>query len=186
MMYEAFVTREGRWWMVQVPSIDAVTQARHVAEVPLMARELVAVHEGLKLEDVEVTITYGDISGVPGDRVTTLLFDREVSDRINRNVAERTSRLARDLVSAEVPLREVAELIGVSHQRVHQLVTTAVPTTEGVSSELPEEPEAEVVDLVAALRKSVEDARGRREADLVAGGSASAERVPGKGLAGRA
>lgn len=156
-MYEAEVTREGRWWMVSVPGIGALTQARHAAEIPLMARELIAVHEGVKLEDVGVTVDYRDINGVAGGRVSDLLVDRETAETISRNVAERTSRLARDLVQAGVPLREVAELIGVSHQRVHQLVSVvAEPPAEELVVE------AEVVDLVAALRKSVEAATARR------------------------
>lgn len=157
MRYEAEVTREGRWWMVSVPSIGALTQARHVAEIPLMARELVAVHEGRKLEDVDVDIGYRDINGVAGGRVSDLLADREVAETVARTVAERTSRLVRDLVQAGVPLREVAELIGVSHQRVHQLVSSAV---EAPAEEL--SADAEVVDLVAALRKSVDSAHARR------------------------
>lgn len=157
MTYDVEVTREGRWWMVSVPSIDALTQARHVAEVPLMARELVAVHEGVRLEDVDVDVTYRDINGVAGSRVGELVIDREVAETVTRTVAERTSRLARDLVQAEVPLREVAELIGVSHQRVHQLVSgAAVAPAEELAAQ------AEVVDLVAALRKSVAAAHVRR------------------------
>jgi hypothetical protein len=40
MMPEFFdieVTRDGRWWMIYVPVIDGLTQARHPGEVELMA-----------------------------------------------------------------------------------------------------------------------------------------------------
>jgi hypothetical protein len=40
--YQATVTREDGWWMVHVPAIDGLTQARRLADAPTMARELVA------------------------------------------------------------------------------------------------------------------------------------------------
>jgi len=36
--YTATATREGRWWLVRVPEIDGVTQARSLAEAEVMAR----------------------------------------------------------------------------------------------------------------------------------------------------
>ncbi len=40
--YEVVVTREGRWWIVDVPAIDYRTQARSLPEVEVMARDLIA------------------------------------------------------------------------------------------------------------------------------------------------
>lgn len=59
-VYDVEVTRDGGWLMVIVPSLEAVTQARSVVEVPLMARELIAVELGLRLEDVEVVVRFVD------------------------------------------------------------------------------------------------------------------------------
>ena len=155
MTYQAEVTREGRWWMIRVPSIDALTQARNVAEVPLMARELIAVHEGKKLDDVGVSVSYLDINGVDGERVSGLADERRATDAVVKAIADRTAGLARDLVAAHIPLRDIAQLLGISHQRVHQIVT------EPAVAAGPEG--GDVVDLVAALRQSVERARETRD-----------------------
>ena len=38
--YDIQVTRDGRWWMVYVPEIDQLTQARHHGEIEPIARSL--------------------------------------------------------------------------------------------------------------------------------------------------
>ena len=40
--FDAVVTREGRWWMIHVPALDAVTQARSLREVPVMATGVIS------------------------------------------------------------------------------------------------------------------------------------------------
>lgn len=58
MKYEARVTREGRWWAIEVDAAGGLhTQARHLSEARLMARECVAVTLDVPLSDVEVDIT---------------------------------------------------------------------------------------------------------------------------------
>ena len=41
--YKVEVTREGRWWMINVPEIDQLTQARRITEIVPMAESLIAV-----------------------------------------------------------------------------------------------------------------------------------------------
>jgi hypothetical protein len=53
-VYGIEVSRDGDWWMIRVPEIDQVTQARHAGEVELMARELIAVSTGTPLDQVAV------------------------------------------------------------------------------------------------------------------------------------
>lgn len=57
--YDIQVTQDGKWWMVNVPEIDQLTQARNQGEVEEMARELIAVHQGVPIEDVAVQIIPG-------------------------------------------------------------------------------------------------------------------------------
>ncbi len=53
-MYRAEVRREGKLWLVEVPAIDGLTQARRLSEAQLMARELIAVTLGVPLSEVDV------------------------------------------------------------------------------------------------------------------------------------
>jgi len=40
--YTVNVTGEGRWWMVVIPELDGLTQARNLREVEVMARDYIA------------------------------------------------------------------------------------------------------------------------------------------------
>ncbi|MFP3670898.1 hypothetical protein SB717_38085, partial [Priestia sp. SIMBA_032] len=50
--------REGRWWLVRVPELHAVTQARSIREIAIMARDLVAALLDVEVEEVTVHVTY--------------------------------------------------------------------------------------------------------------------------------
>ena len=54
--FDIEVTRDGRWWMVYVPAIDQLTQARRRGEVELMARELIAVSTDRRIDEVAVRV----------------------------------------------------------------------------------------------------------------------------------
>lgn len=57
--YEAEVTRDGRWWMVSVPELGLLTQARAAGEVELMAREVIAVSLGVPVDSAGVEVVHG-------------------------------------------------------------------------------------------------------------------------------
>ena len=122
MTYQVRLNRDGRWWMVEVPEVDGLTQARRLGEVELMARELIAVTTGAEPEDVEVDLRLRDIGAISGPRITALSQERRrIADLEARNARE-TREVAAGLVKEGVPLRDVGEILGVSYQRVHQLV----------------------------------------------------------------
>jgi hypothetical protein len=54
--YEIEVYRDGRWWMIDVPEIDQLTQARHAGEIELMAHELIAVSTGQSIDNIAVYV----------------------------------------------------------------------------------------------------------------------------------
>ena len=41
--YDIEVTRDGRWWMVHIPAIDGLTQARFPGEIVEMARDYLSL-----------------------------------------------------------------------------------------------------------------------------------------------
>ncbi len=124
--YTARVTREGKWWMVQVPEIDGLTQARRLGEAELMARELIAVTKGIALDEIEVdvalTLDLADgISNVPA-RVAAIAANREQAAELERHATLEAASLAKALSANNIPVRDVGAILGVSHQRAHQLV----------------------------------------------------------------
>lgn len=56
MKYLVEVYRDGPWWMVAVPAIDGLTQARDRTEVELMARELIALETNVEPNDVSIEV----------------------------------------------------------------------------------------------------------------------------------
>ena len=60
-VYRVDVTREGRWWAIQVPEIPGgFSQARWRGEVGLMARDLIASLLDVKPQDVAIDVHYLD------------------------------------------------------------------------------------------------------------------------------
>ncbi|MFD3406154.1 hypothetical protein ACFWUU_36050 [Kribbella sp. NPDC058693] len=124
--YEVTVERDGRWWMVAVPELDGLTQARRLDEVEQMAREYIAVTTDVPLSRVAV-----EVSGIAADG-QDLLEAKTLVDGLRRRakdleamIAELTREVASSLTDASVPVRDVSNVLGISHQRVSQLVQAA-------------------------------------------------------------
>lgn len=125
--FKAVVSREGKWWMVAIPALNGLTQARRVAEAGLMAREYIAAALDLNLDEVEVSVKF-DIEVAIGTRDVTEIVDsikagRQQAHVLEQRANEDSEKLAKALAAKSVPLRDVGEILGVSHQRAHQLVS---------------------------------------------------------------
>ncbi|MBF0686967.1 MAG: HicB family toxin-antitoxin system [Cellulomonas sp.] len=120
--YTATAARDGRWWTVTVPDIG-VTQARRLTEVETMARELVAVTLDVPLDEVGVHVVVARVGDVDvAARLAAIRDERAQAQRLEAAARAHAAALARDLVAQDVPLRDVGAVLGVSHQRAHQLV----------------------------------------------------------------
>lgn len=125
MQYDVNVTRDGKWWMIEVPAIDGLTQARRVSEVEDQARSLIATMLDVPLSKVELGRVSLDIPGA-GD-VSAAVAEMSHQKAIAAEAEEMAAKMMRDaawaLVGAEVPLRDVGSILGVSHQRVAQILS---------------------------------------------------------------
>ena len=120
--YEVTVTRDGKWWMVHIPEIDGLTQARRLAEAGDMAREYIAVTLDVDLAEVEVEVRVESVAGIDVDaRLKAIEDERARAKELERQASEAAASLAKDL-AREIPLRDVGAVLGVSYQRAHQLV----------------------------------------------------------------
>lgn len=122
--YTAVVTREGKWWMVRVPEIDGLTQARRLGEAELMARELISVTRDIPLEDVRVEVTLASVDGLANiaERVAEIASHRDEAAELERRATRDSAALARALTERNIPVRDVGAILGVSHQRAYQLL----------------------------------------------------------------
>ena len=121
--YKVEVVRDGRWWMIHVPEIDGLTQARRVDEIEDMARSLIAISTDTPLSDVSIHVAsvtvagIGDIAGT-AHRIENL---RREAEELETKAADAAKRYAQDLSRLGVPVRDTATLLGVSPQRISQL-----------------------------------------------------------------
>jgi predicted RNase H-like HicB family nuclease len=124
-VYRVQVAREGKWWMVAVPEIDGLTQARRLSEAERMAKDYIAVTLNIPRDSFDVNVTVEKVDGVDVASVLDVITeDRETARRLEREAGEKAERLAKELKSHGVPLRDVGTILRVSHQRAHQLVNS--------------------------------------------------------------
>jgi hypothetical protein len=121
--YKVEVTRDGRWWMIHVPEIDQLTQARRIGEIAPMAESLIAISTEQQLTDITVHITSIGVPGL-GDiaaRAAAIDAARNAAAHAAEAVQHDAAEYARALAKAGVPVRDTADLLHVSPQRVSQL-----------------------------------------------------------------
>lgn len=122
-VYRVELRREGKWWMVAIPELNGLTQARKLAEAPDMATEYITLATDadpdtfaveitrIRVEDIDVT---EDLAGIRAARMEAAALDREASVR--------AAALAKRLSAASVPVREIGAAMQISFQRAAQLV----------------------------------------------------------------
>lgn len=117
--YRTTVERDGKFWLIRVDHVG-VTQARHLREVEAMATDLVAVMTGESVGSFSVEVTTRLPARVQ-EHLTRAEQLRQDSARAQAEAAIELRSAVRELVAAGLPLRDVGHLLGVSHQRAHQL-----------------------------------------------------------------
>jgi len=152
--YDAIVTREGRWWMIEIPELDGLTQARRLDEVEKMAREYIAVTLDLPMSQVAVSVSGIEVAGQDVLETKAIVDDlRRHAQELEELVADLTREFASALSGASVPVRDVSKVLGVSHQRVSQLVQAAAKTQTSTLARLMLTAKADHgIDLVVHLK----------------------------------
>ncbi|AEF41921.1 HicB family toxin-antitoxin system [Hoyosella subflava DQS3-9A1] len=110
--------------MVRVPELDELTQARRLSEVEQMARELIALANDSRISDVDVTVTV-EVHGLR-DVIGEAMHIRQVREQaaqLEAEAQELSRHLASELSKADVPVRDIGIVLGVSYQRAHQLIS---------------------------------------------------------------
>jgi predicted RNase H-like HicB family nuclease len=126
--YEIVAERDGRHWFLRVNELPGVfSQVRRLDQAEGMARDAIAAFLDIAADEFGVTVTVR----LPADlerEVAGVIDLRGAIDRTEREYAEQTRRLATRLVQGEgMTVREAGRLLGLSYQRVSQLVASALP-----------------------------------------------------------
>jgi len=122
---EATATRDGRWWLVRIPELDAVGQARTVRDIFAVAGEVAALHLNVPEEEVDVHVT------VHVTEEAERLWEqaRQVEEEA-RAVQQRAAELRREAVRRAradgYKFDAAAAAFGVTPGRVQQLAAEPV------------------------------------------------------------
>ena len=115
------VSRGERYWLVYVPGIDRTTQARTLREVDAMARDLVAVMTGEAADSITLDVQVQLPRSVRAHLTKAERLRADSAAARSRAAAEARAA-ARELAASGMPMRDIGQVLGVSHQRAQQLV----------------------------------------------------------------
>jgi predicted RNase H-like HicB family nuclease len=127
-VYRATATRDGRWWAVEIhgfpPNYAAVTQGRDLAEAEANARKATALLLDVRASEVEIDLHVNEADELIAE------VERARTRRAEAAREEQATlvRAARRLVEQGMTQRDAARLLGLSFQRVHQLLKAPTPT----------------------------------------------------------
>src|SRR5258707_470585 len=122
LRYAALAERSGGWWAVRVPDAPGVfTQARRLAQVEGMARDALAAMLDVSPETIDVTVE-PVLPEEAEEALRSLTKARTDAESANRMLSEWSVRAARALVDSGLTVRDAGRIMGVSYQRVDQLI----------------------------------------------------------------
>jgi DNA-directed RNA polymerase specialized sigma24 family protein len=121
--YHAEVTRDGKFWLIQVREIGRSTQALRYKDVPAMASDLIEIMEGVAEDEYDLHLEVHFPSSVE-DRLARAEVLREAARRKNAEAAPESRAAVRELLAQGLSQREAADVLHMSFQRVNQLVNS--------------------------------------------------------------
>lgn len=122
--YRATATRSGKWWSVEVhdlpPNHFGFTQGRDLADAEFMAQDAIALMLNIPKSEIVVDLHVNEADELIAE------VDRARARRKEAAQEEQATlvRAARQLVGRGMTQRDAARLLGLSFQRVHQLLKT--------------------------------------------------------------
>jgi len=128
--YQVRVWPDNDWWLARVVAasdeadpapLNAITQARSLTKIESMARDLIATILDADEDDIDVSLDY-DLPDDVGELVCQAKGARAWLDAAQELWQDRSTVAAHALAEKGYSLRETATLLGLSHQRVDQLL----------------------------------------------------------------
>jgi cytochrome P450 len=132
-VFTAHCVRTGTWWAIDVPELerDACTQARRLDQVEGRAREAIALMLELHPDDVGQVRRSVDLPAAIRTEVALVDALRERVARVEREAANGIREAVKALVNEQhLTVRDIGSLLGLSFQRVSQLLSSAAAAAE--------------------------------------------------------
>jgi len=123
--YRVIATQEERFWLLSVPELDVVTQARTLDRAEATVRDLIAVWLDVPADSFAV-----EVEPRLNDEWTKLLREtrdaRTTADKASARASEMLRTSVTTLHDAGLSAREVGSLVGISYQRVQQVLAKGI------------------------------------------------------------
>ncbi|HEU5476004.1 MAG TPA: hypothetical protein VFV67_35715 [Actinophytocola sp.] len=119
--FDAEVTRDDRFWLIRVSPLDRSTQAVRYKDVAVMANELIQIMTGLAEHEYRLRINVRLPESVQDHRTRAEVLRAEARHKTAEAAAEHRAA-AQELIALGLSQREAGEVLGLSFQRVNQLV----------------------------------------------------------------
>lgn len=118
--YEVLARRWARGWELHIDGVG-VTQSRTLTDAEEMVRDYIALDLGIEPDTFEVRIT-PEIGGGVDENIVAVRTQIRAAEQAMAVAAERSREIVRELTARGLSGREVARVLGVSPQRVSQLI----------------------------------------------------------------
>jgi predicted RNase H-like HicB family nuclease len=120
-VYRAVAERDGSWWAIRVPDLRGVySQARRLADVEAMARDAIALVLDVAPDTFDISVE-PVLGGDTGGLVEQALTSRLEAERAVRRASEQLRVAVDRLAASGLTVRDIAHLLGLSHQRIAQV-----------------------------------------------------------------
>lgn len=121
--YTAHCVRSNGWWAISVPEIPGVhTQARRLDQVDAMVREAIALFLDAPEDSFDIAVA-PELPDELEQAIAELRRRKEEAEIAHRAAGEASVAVASALVAAGLTVRDVGQLLGVSYQRIAQLLS---------------------------------------------------------------
>jgi len=118
---------ESGTWVATIPKLPGcITQGRSIAQARRRIREALAAYTGddrlARSAELVDDVDVGALGRESAQLVGKVLRERAELEARKQSVTRSTAHAARKLARAGLSVRDVGELLGLSHQRVQQLL----------------------------------------------------------------
>ncbi len=120
--YRVTYSRQGPHWVAQVEEPDISTYGRNLAAAKSHAREAIATYlEVDRIDDADLEEEIR-LREELGHAISDLVAKRRLVEQLEDEVTDQTRQFAVRLVQDGFSTRDAGEILGISHQRVAQVV----------------------------------------------------------------
>ncbi len=123
--YTVIAERDDAWWIISVRELDNVfSQARRLDRVEYMARDAISLMLEVPPDSFDIEVIQ-NLDPPTQEQIEAVQAVREAVASWKRRSAETTRETVRSLHESGYPQRDIGRLVGISHQRVAQLLAGA-------------------------------------------------------------